>query len=158
MKNKEKKRLIRELCIMLSHGVIVSVGDDNKGVLDAVYPRDEAVIVDELTHNITLENGVKVNYGRFSIEEDNVKPFLRPVSTMTDKEMDTLFDILNIPKDGSGNSWIKINDLLGIEFFLPDGEWAEVLARVYDYLNSIHIDYRGFIGVGLALEAPEGMY
>lgn len=28
----------------------------------------------------------------------------------------------------------------------------------YDYLNSIHIDYRGLIEKGLALEAPKGMY
>ena len=27
-----------------------------------------------------------------------------------------------------------------------------------DYLNSIHVDYRGLIPKGLALEAPEGMY
>ena len=27
-----------------------------------------------------------------------------------------------------------------------------------DYLNSIHLDYRGLIEKGLALEAPEGMY
>jgi hypothetical protein len=26
------------------------------------------------------------------------------------------------------------------------------------YLNSIHVDYRGLIEKGLALEAPEGMY
>ena len=30
--------------------------------------------------------------------------------------------------------------------------------EAYDYLNSIHIDYRGLIPMGLALEAPEGMY
>lgn len=28
----------------------------------------------------------------------------------------------------------------------------------YDYLNSIHIDYRGLIEKNLALEAPEDMY
>jgi hypothetical protein len=28
----------------------------------------------------------------------------------------------------------------------------------YDYLNSIHVDYRGLIEKGLALEAPEDMY
>lgn len=28
----------------------------------------------------------------------------------------------------------------------------------FDYLNSIHIDYRGLISKDLAIEAPEGMY
>ena len=27
-----------------------------------------------------------------------------------------------------------------------------------DYLNSVHIDHRGLIPMGLALEAPEDMY
>ena len=31
-------------------------------------------------------------------------------------------------------------------------------ASTYDYLNSIHVDYRGLIEMGLALPAPEGMY
>ena len=32
------------------------------------------------------------------------------------------------------------------------------MAKKLDYLNSIHIDYRGLIEKGLALEAPDDMY
>lgn len=35
---------------------------------------------------------------------------------------------------------------------------AQFTLESYDYLNSIHVDYRGLIGKGLALKAPEGMY
>lgn len=31
-------------------------------------------------------------------------------------------------------------------------------ADIQDYLNACHFDYRGLIPMGLALEAPEGMY
>ena len=77
---------------------------------------------------------------------------------MTDEEMDKLFEILKVDKDGKDDDWIKINDVVGIKFFFPTGRWIEDVAKAYDYLNSIHIDYRGFIAKGLALEAPEDMY
>lgn len=35
-------------------------------------------------------------------------------------------------------------------------ERLDVLLR--DWLNKHHFDYRDLIGIGLALEAPEGMY
>lgn len=34
----------------------------------------------------------------------------------------------------------------------------EGAARIIDWLNTHHFDYRGLIKKGLALEAPEGMY
>ena len=86
------------------------------------------------------------------------KPYLIPISSMTEEEMDHLFDILHIDKGGNDEDWIKINDVLGIKFFFRTGKWIENVAEAYDYLNSIHIDYRGLISMGLALEAPEGMY
>ena len=89
---------------------------------------------------------------------DHIKPYLRPISSMIEEEMDKLFDILNIDKDGNDEDWIKINDVLGIKFFFPTGKWIENVIEAYDYLNSIHIDYRGLIPMGLALEAPKGMY
>ncbi len=86
------------------------------------------------------------------------KPYLRPMSSMTDDEMDRLFDILQIDKDGKDEDWIKINDVYGIKFFFPTGKWIEDVAEAYAYLYSIHIDFRGLIRKGLAIEAPEGMY
>lgn len=38
------------------------------------------------------------------------------------------------------------------------GFYLENLNYVIDYYNSNHIDYRGFIELGLAYEAPEDMY
>ena len=42
--------------------------------------------------------------------------------------------------------------------FEHKGFYLENLNDVIDYYNSNHIDYRGLIEKGLALEAPEGMY
>lgn len=92
------------------------------------------------------------------IPDYDVKLYLRSISSMTDAEMDKLFDILHIDKDGKDDDWIKINDELGIKFFFPTGKWVEDVAEAYNYLNSIHIDYRFLIPKGLAIEASKGMY
>lgn len=88
---------------------------------------------------------------------DSICLYLRKVSDITEEEMDKLFEILNIEEDKT-TDWIKINDDLGIKFFFPTGRWIENVAEAYDYLNSIHIDYRGLIAKKLALEAPKDMY
>jgi hypothetical protein len=75
----------------------------------------------------------------------DVKPYLRPMSSMTDEEKDKLqllHDIIcdeNYGDRYSPSAWSTIN------------EWV-------DYCNSRHLDHYGLIEIGLALEAPEGMY
>lgn len=75
---------------------------------------------------------------------EKVKPYLRPMSSMT-KEEKTEFTnyccVENTP--------------------LPtDSAWVELhkINECIDWLNSHHFDYRGLIEKGLALEAPEDMY
>lgn len=91
----------------------------------------------------------------YGVPVEFIRPYLRPVSSMTDEEMNKMFDILHIDRDGNDEDWIKINDDIGIIFFFPTGKFIEDVAEVYDYLNSIHINYRG---LELALEAPKDMY
>lgn len=86
---------------------------------------------------------------------EDFTPYYRPISDLRDDEIDRLFDFLGIDKDGNDESWIKVNDAIGIRFFLPDGGDVDDLARVFDYLNSIHIDYRGFIRFGMAKSATK---
>lgn len=89
---------------------------------------------------------------------DRVCLYLREIADMTEEEMNRLFEILKIDKDGKDDDWIKINDDFGIKFFFPTGKWIENVAEAYDYLNSIHVDYRGLIAKKLALKAPKDMY
>ena len=67
-----------------------------------------------------------------------VKPYLRPMSSMTEnetKEFDVICDNL-----------------------LANGSSEEIWNTVIDWLNSHHFDHRHLIEKGLALEAFEGMY
>ena len=69
-----------------------------------------------------------------------IKPYLRPLSSMTEEEKEEFENLLEGIVDGI-ERWDK-----------PD------LCEEYDWLNAHHFDYRGLIPMRLALKAKEGMY
>ncbi len=79
----------------------------------------------------------------FNLNSVNFKPYLRPMSSMTEEEIKELENIsrtITIPGIGDWYRWLTINPVF------------------VDYLNSHYLDWRGLIPMGLALEAPEDMY
>ena len=79
------------------------------------------------------------------------KPYLRPMLSMTTEELFEVQDII-----GKGveirESFISILDSSISAFSYLE------LQAVFNYFNSRHLDYNGLIPMGLAMEAPEGMY
>ena len=71
---------------------------------------------------------------------DEVKPYLRSMSSMTEEEQRTL--------DSMCNGVEMVSRLSGLKMF----------DKAFDWLIEHHFDYHGLIKKGLALEAPEGMY
>lgn len=143
MTNIEKQLLLKELCARLLYDVKVQTSLFESPTSIKGITEDECwVYFDE------------DNYEWVDIEE--VKPYLRPISSLTDEECNTLFKILDInEKDGD---WLKINDINVIRLFTENGKDFYEIADAMDYLYSIHIDFRDMIEKGLALEALEGMY
>ena len=78
---------------------------------------------------------------------DDVKPYLRPMSSMTEeeeKEFNHVFELeLAALEEPAVGHTIKS---------------AASNAFVIDFYNRHHFDFRGLIPMGLALEAKEGMY
>ena len=66
---------------------------------------------------------------------EEVKPYLRPMSSMTSDEKFEYDELQHFYTHG-------------LDFNIDEVDW----------LNAHHFDYRGLIEKGLALEAPEGMY
>ena len=96
---------------------------------------------------------------------EDFKPFLRPMSSMTKeekKELERLIDEkLNRNTSQEEDEWTPwiLHDTTGIRNSVG-GErfYFYEMSFIYDWLNAHHFDYRGLIPMGLALEAPEGMY
>lgn len=74
-----------------------------------------------------------------------LKPYLRPLSSMTDEEKYELYGV---------------NGVLSIDFEFEEYKMVHLLKshNVIDWFNAHHFDYRGLIEKGLALVAPDGMY
>lgn len=70
---------------------------------------------------------------------DSVKPYLRPMSSMTEEEF----------KEYSG--MLDEVDKSGLMY-------QELITKIVDWLDKKMFDHRNLIPKGLALEAPEGMY
>ena len=121
MTQEERKTVLIDLCARLSYHTMVLMGD---GAIEPLI----SINVDTY-----ICNGLK----------GLPKPYLRPMSSMTDDERDKFRNV------GGVMSHNLQNDTWAICTFTPEA---------YDWLNEHHFDYRGLIEKGLALESPEGMY
>lgn len=101
--------------------------------------RDEGLTLE--TYDTLLDGYIIDNIGDYV----SVKPYLRPMYTMTDSECE-----LSVLKFGIGQAYDK-----GRTFSTVPTLMAE---EYTDWLNENHFDYRCLISKGLALRAPDGMY
>lgn len=125
--NKEQKELLtKELCERLPYGLNVAVGKlDRKFELLQINAKDGTVMMTNL----------------LSISIDRVKPYLRPLSSMTNKERDEYYKTLSHSYEACSYRFRDFDTL-----------------DTYDWYKRKHFDYRGMIPMGLAYEAPADMY
>lgn len=137
MTQEEKQLLLKDLCGRLLCGVMCDF------VYNIGHPQKLLSISLHEKYQIHLDSdeyvfGSGKSYGPSETIVDNIKPYLRSMSSMTEEEVD---------------EFEKISNEL-----LENGESTEIWDTVIDWLNAHHFDHRGLIEKGLALEAPEGMY
>ena len=129
MAQEDKKLLLIDLCARLTCRTMVKCNTDYRHEFD-----------EELSELHIM------NFYQF-----DVKPYLRPMSSMTEEELHELQEILGPGIEIRGNL-IDILDSSIHVFSLLE------LQAIFDFLNAHHFDYRGLIEKGLAIEALEGMY
>ena len=111
MKEQDKQLLLKDLCTRVPYGVKINIRNDYTLSMEDI----------EL-------NAYQLTTASYDIEFRGLRPYLRPMSSMTKEEENKY-----------------INTFLSM--------WDAV-----DWLLAHHFDFRGLIEKGLALEAPEGMY
>lgn len=138
MTQEEKQLLLKDLCGRLPYGVMAYASeiDKNGAITDVNISYNMA--------NLTVDNA-SAKYELVPLFD--IKPYLRPLSSMTeeeDKELRQMFEIeLSYLASNEEGHTVKS---------------AADSAFEVDFYNRHHFDYRGLIEKGLALEAPEGMY
>ena len=141
----EDKKLLQCLCEMLPHGLFVAVKETDDGsTMVPLY--DENGDLDD-TNEPNIHSLVSCNcYGECDIDDystvtiNEIIPYLRPMSSMTDEER-------------------KEYELLANHCIVTSIGFIHLeVAPLIDWLCRKMFDYRGLIPEGLALPATEGMY
>lgn len=136
MTQEQKQLLLKDLCARLPYGVNV-LTDINKtfdsgciGIVTKIEPYVGNKFPELKGQYLLYEKGCLT-----PLVVDEVKPYLRPMSSMAEEEYIELRAVYDNGSNGLFDEYSHI-----------------------DWLNEHHFDYRRLIEKGLALEAPENMY
>jgi len=145
MTQEEKELLLKDLSARLTYGVMCSIKGHEEKYWDSNFERyitnsiDKPVRITGISIDkdcIELDSlGISEVYG--SDDFGGLKPYLRPISRMTEEEKSNYHNY---------------------RYWIEKGDIEHCTINMIDWLNAHHFDYRGLIEKGLALEAPEGMY
>ena len=142
MTQEDKELLLKDLCARLPYGVKVKLGD-NPNIFDLEYRIKFAVM-----------------YGNYDKLEDilditNIKPYLFPLSSMTEEQFVELKEYTELLYENNTLELVEwSNTCKTLEFWLEEVP-ANVVIKVFDWLNKNHFDYRGLIPMGLAEDATD---
>lgn len=142
MTQEDKKLLLKDLCARLPFNVKIHNPHPR-------FPNQDEYIQTLTDIHGTMQSNwitfgtdyeeINVNWNIGNKEEDVPKPYLRPMSSMTEEEKEEFTEYSNT----------------------IEGQLVGMKGRIIwgiDWLNAHYFDYRGLIEKGLALKAPENMY
>ena len=137
MKQEYKKLLLQDLCTRLPYGVKIQTDYIDVKTLEGIESPDYICISD----------------GCYSLDYMECKPYLFPLSSMTEEQLKEMQEIIGNPNEAC----ISVNTS-GLELWLNSVDtdptiWLDTIFEVQDWLNRNHFDYRGLIEKGLAIEA-----
>ena len=151
MIQEDKELLLKDLSARLPYGVYVEHTSGFRGTLHDITVyftyNDDDTIKDYMCYTDF--------FGDESCKIEFFKPYLFPLSEMTDEQTIELYKIFGISLvDSVGANYIYVNEITGITFFFQNGFDVEThLDKLIDWLNKNHFDYRCLIEKGLALDA-----
>ena len=136
MTQEEKQLLLQDLCARLPYGVIVDYKENEFETphwkITTIYPD---TFDGWIGYHKRVGAGSESGSRPFKIGE--VKPYLRPMSSMTEEEKSSFHNY---------------------KYWILKGDVEHCTINMLDWLLAHHFDFRGLIEKGLALEAPDGMY
>ena len=149
MTEEEKSLLLKDLCARLPYGVKIQ----------SWY--GEIITSDLNTFPYSMEEMDKEDMWD---QLSGFKPYLRPLSSMTEEEILELYKIAydtwySDPLYYKNEEWITFkNSIKNNSLCFKNSVWLSDIDKVIDWLNVKYFDYRGLIERDLAQEALKGMY
>ena len=139
MTQEEKELLLRDLCARLPYGVKCKVWYNDK-TLDI-----KSTGIDFYTNTVNLDIPGDDNA---KVYVDNIKPYLFPLSSMTEEQKIECFKGTDIELDEYNEIWSTF-PISNSDIALTNlNNWLKVI----NWLNKNHFDYRGLIEKGLAID------
>lgn len=150
MTQEDRELLLKDLCARLPYGVKCKVNYIINN--ETTYGEDvESECIDTIKRISFDTYSVYTEWLGYESDIEDIKPYLRPMSSMTKEERKELSKRYN---------W-RINGVIQIRHH-SDSYWdddtecsTEDYLWLFDWLNSHHFDYRGLIPKGLAIEVTE---
>lgn len=146
MTQEERNLLIQDLCGRLPYGVIAKKEYSfvfTNGTISK-SKKIEKLDLEDIDYLISGDNCVDV-----------LKPYLRPLSSMTEEEREELKKLMNCDYVTYSSLRYTVGGQVDYDDFLV---YYEESSKLIDWLNKNMFDYRGLIPKGLALEATEDIY
>lgn len=149
MKQEDRQVLLKDLSARLPYKVIVEIVSYADKTSRPWFGELSCKDLDCFIHDVAYES---------------IKPYLRPMSSMTEEERSEFSKLLvkrYCEEDWEGH--ISTSYCIEIDDVYIDDENrikypSSFSMDAIDWLNANQFDYRGLIHMGLAIEAPEGMY
>ena len=125
----DKELLLKDLCARLPYGVKVLVDNKHWCDFDGRTPS-----------KITFDNSYRLLF--LGTELGYVKPYLFPLSSMTEEQKQEYTYIVNYISPDDTDNW-------------KEGEfiYVEQLTQLMHFYHINHLDYMGLIPMGLAIDA-----
>lgn len=135
MTQEEKELLLKDLCARIPYNTIVHLNLDGgqKWQVDAHISKD----IDDIFYILETQ-------------PERVKPYLRPMSSMTEEEFTKLKEYSGLKYDQLDLVSFQNGAYKILDFYLNEVPSGAVI-RVFDWLNKYHFDYRDLIQMGLAI-------
>jgi len=152
MTEEQKKILLKDLSARVPYGIKIRLKNTYRYHCDKMcnigdFTIDEIKSIDKKGEHIKIYHNDPLDYEWYidDIEIEDIKPYLRPMSSMTKDELKEFVSFT------SQSMRRFICEATNTDHWFNNYEEE-------DWLDEHHFDYRGLIERGLALPAPEGMY
>lgn len=132
MTQEDKQLLLKDLCGRLPYGAKVKCpSDDEPYTLLAINRNKEIVVIGFVVDEMYVTSKQKLV---------DIKPYLRPMSLMTEDEQ---------------KEFVKFHCVNICPIVITKKLTVSNEAKMFDWLNKHHFDYRGLIPKGLAISTEE---